>query len=672
MAVTWSIGTQTATITGDNGGSDIISAQTDISVSASDNSFNDASNGFSGLVEKDRILVKGFSNFENNGQFIVKSMTASKIIVYEDIITENAGNSITVRKRGNGYNTLDIVAAINNSTYAQCFLYPGQTSTTYPDILYNANSSGGSRILKLSCRILIADDSLWKDYSAIILHTWNNSTSAITFNNAYSTMELGYLNDLNQDKPITAYSELRVPSVVRTGCVYSFMSNNANPVLFGYTTGSVGILNIYGGMWKLRDDTVSGKVESIGENETYAINMPDRTSIIQVHFSNYGGANFPSVEGTRIQESSFKSSRNAGLNISGGVFRRKNKIQIVNSNIGLDFNNANNCDIYGVQFRGCTDDIRVRDINANQTVRIIDSDTIENVHTTMSFESGALLIEGTSFDISLLDGSGNGINDVRACIYRISNGIVYGSEVTSSGGGTGIKSTLEKLIGYRYGYDSTHTTIASRIVYGNSGIRIRIYGKKFFDASKVLGEKGITETIVLSDNNLISLSKSTVAAYTGIAINTTTEEITLTNTYTIGQLYQYLQYYQAESTNLDTEELLKSTDGITYTLSNGWDIIGLNYLNLSGAYITGKYVPIDFYGIVAGTKCAVIKYSDSSTLGAIVSTSTTASITVAYTSTTNVYGRMRLAGYLPYSSLFLLGTTGNIVYPSVITDNNYT
>ena len=663
--VSWDLGSTTATITGDNGGTDIVTTDTDISASSVDNSFNDSTSGFSGLTDGDIILVKGFTEFQNNGQFIVQSMTSAKIIVYEDLVTESAGDSVTIRERGPGYDTKDIVDAIASATYAETFLYPGQAPQ---------HATGGSKLFHLKCKIIIDDDSLWRDISSTILMTWNDSNAVITFNNDYSTMELGFLNNTDLDKPVTAFAEWRTPATVQSGCIFSFMSSDASATLFSASRD--GIFHMYGGMLKLRDDTVIGRSAEIGQNESYSVNFPDRSELIHVNVSNQGGLDFPSSGFSRIQECVFKQSKNLGVNISGTSPWKLNELIIMRSDIGLDFNDADSNDIRKVGFRGCTADVRVRDLNASQTIRLIDSDTIATVHGTMTFASGAELIESNSVSFSVIDLNGDGVDDVRALVYQKSSGgsTAYGSEQLSTGGATDTPAIFNEIIAYRYQYDSTHTTVVGRLEYGNIGIRLRLYGYISIDQEIALADIGIVFRFLLRDNDFIVTAKGTVSAYTGIAIDEGNSEIDITEAHTITEIYHWLHYKQAESGEVDIEELLTTLDGLSYTLLSGWSITGLNYIDLEGKYIVGKYVSVLFQESVADALCAVVKESDSSVLGsaAVPGGETEVSIMVEYTAATNIYVRSRKAGYKPFVSLITLGATGNTVLVNLVTDPNYT
>jgi len=69
-----------------------------ISAASGDSSFNDSGSGFAGIVANQWIKASGFTNAENNGYFKVASTTTSKIVVYGTLVTESAGESITIEQ----------------------------------------------------------------------------------------------------------------------------------------------------------------------------------------------------------------------------------------------------------------------------------------------------------------------------------------------------------------------------------------------------------------------------------------------------------------------------------------------------------------------------------------------------------------------------------------------
>lgn len=68
-----------------------------ISAANADNSFNDSGSGFPAFVAGHWIKVEGFTEAANNGYFQVVSAAAGKIVVGATLVTETAGDSVTIR-----------------------------------------------------------------------------------------------------------------------------------------------------------------------------------------------------------------------------------------------------------------------------------------------------------------------------------------------------------------------------------------------------------------------------------------------------------------------------------------------------------------------------------------------------------------------------------------------
>lgn len=78
-----------------------IAADTTISVSDTDNSFNDSGSGFTNYDQYEWIFVEGFTTAANNGFFKITSSAAGKLIVSGGtLVTEAAGDSVSITQLG--------------------------------------------------------------------------------------------------------------------------------------------------------------------------------------------------------------------------------------------------------------------------------------------------------------------------------------------------------------------------------------------------------------------------------------------------------------------------------------------------------------------------------------------------------------------------------------------
>jgi hypothetical protein len=75
-------------------------------------------------------------------------------------------------------------------------------------------------------------------------------------------------------------------------------------------------------------------------------------------------------------------------------------------------------------------------------------------------------------------------------------------------------------------------------------------------------------------------NESTAGAYTGITVNGSAETITVSSNHTIQEVYDYCNWWAAQSANMQYDMPLTSADGNTFILANNWDMI------LNGGSIT--------------------------------------------------------------------------------------
>ena len=77
--------------------SDLAIAEITIDADDSDNSYNDSGSGFGSIVAGQWVLVAGFDTAANNGYKKVVSATTAKVIVSATLVTEVAGDSVTIK-----------------------------------------------------------------------------------------------------------------------------------------------------------------------------------------------------------------------------------------------------------------------------------------------------------------------------------------------------------------------------------------------------------------------------------------------------------------------------------------------------------------------------------------------------------------------------------------------
>ncbi|MCK5603034.1 hypothetical protein KAR91_14215 [Candidatus Pacearchaeota archaeon] len=103
-------------------------AETTISTSDTDNSFNDSATGFPALVVGQWIKVAGFTTAANNGFFQVVSRTTAKVVVTGGtLVTETAGDSVIIQSStiANGVVQTSFTLEKNFSDITQFFYFQG-------------------------------------------------------------------------------------------------------------------------------------------------------------------------------------------------------------------------------------------------------------------------------------------------------------------------------------------------------------------------------------------------------------------------------------------------------------------------------------------------------------------------------------------------------------------
>jgi hypothetical protein len=558
------------------------------------------------------------------------------------------GTTITLT----GSNTaLSIVTDISNTTYAQTLL-----------------SDNGSKVYFFNgVRFHFNSGASWTDERAIILHTLNNNDTdhyAFTMADSTAYIEWGYLDETDIDKPVTALHS-STDAGCRSSVLYSFFHNsNKNNWFEENTTGS---FKMYGGMLRFINSSMNSG------NSVYPTYFPRTVKMIQVNVENIGGIYLfgDSSNPVIIKECSFKNMKMTScfVNKSTSTTTQTLKdIQFHNSNNGITLDGSNDYDIYGLRFRGVTQHINSVS-SYNNTLRLIDSDTLSAMTGTLTFGTSGKVIEATSYKPKTVqtDGQTGEINVRTFCYQKSSGGTVnFGSEQLTDVNG----EVTNLFICSRSEMNDSYTSISSKYSYGNFAVRLRKFGKKFMDISKVGGEVALLDSFIIRDNNFLAVNEATASSYTGISLNKITKKLTITTARTLQEIYDYLQYLQKNINELATKQILKTKDGISFNFPDDWTIDGTGYIDLEEKYLINKYVPVKITGIVTGSRCAVVL--DGITVVSKESDNTSTNLCVKYSVGSSVYVRVRLAGYKPFSKLITLSPTGNNINANLQIDRIYT
>jgi hypothetical protein len=155
-------------------------------------------------------------------------------------------------------------------------------------------------------------------------------------------------------------------------------------------------------------------------------------------------------------------------------------------------------------------------------------------------------------------------------------------------------------------------------------IKVRCYGYLFQEFPVDIDARTVTNLSQI-ENNFVVANESTAGAYTGITVNGSAETITVSSNHTIQEVYDYCNWWAAQSANMQYDMPMITSDGVNFLIISGWDfVVSSTYtvtaegqtLTLSGGgsfTISGDFtglitdgtnsrVPITLTGVVDGAK----------------------------------------------------------------------
>jgi hypothetical protein len=117
-------------------------------------------------------------------------------------------------------------------------------------------------------------------------------------------------------------------------------------------------------------------------------------------------------------------------------------------------------------------------------------------------------------------------------------------------------------------------------------MRIRRYGFLPF-------QLGVNATVKQAFNDFraadafVVASEATAGAYTGIAMDGVAKTITISAARTVQELYDFVQWWQVQSGNIQYDVSLTTADGINYIITSGWTLIGAANLTFGSRSFSG-------------------------------------------------------------------------------------
>jgi hypothetical protein len=290
---------------------------------------------------------------------------------------------------------------------------------------------------------------------------------------------------------------------------------------------------------------------------------------------------------------------------------------------------------------------------------------------------------GNSINLTVQTTGETGIASALVSITG-SDGVVQDSDITVSGG------THDEIYGrYEYytGTSETKTDLTPLV------LRVFRYGYKVHIEPTALGG-AVTKTIALETDDYSVATEGTAAAYTGITLNHSLETITVSSNHTLQEIYDYCRTAD-DGTAIPYDGVLHTVNGVFYScyydfiINTGVTVTATDKVvicqgsatyTLNGtAQFTGiigdqtdRRVPVNFSGVVTGSRYAVVRKSDKTTL--VSGTAASASFTdyVTWTSDIPVNVRVRKSSavvkYKPWEATTTLVNTGISVVVAQIED----
>ena len=359
------------------------------------------------------------------------------------------------------------------------------------------------------------------------------------------------------------------------GCQLAFEIIDNNSLIFT-TQGAVNtagpVLNFYGCL-----------IESFANGFQPFIRSPGPMRLIGCICDGPMGGRLYSA-GSELIDTRFSGNTNGGIAWSlGGTFTRP---------IDNAFFFQNDTAIKAFQaFQGVFSNTQFSDSNTNiidssgaqagLLFTFIDCTTFGDAKIT---DTNGQYKQAKSINYTLSDSSGTGLTGAKVAVYD--NTATIQDEIEEST--SGLVNPINAVFFDRP--DGTTSTDKSPF-----DIRIRKYDYQYQDFQSAVSEP-IKQEFRLPDNTVTVLSEAAAGALTGIAIDFVSETLTITESHTLSELYDYTQSQMALDANMDEVEFLKSGDGNVFTFNDNWNLI----LNSGGdiTNATGKTVVFGGTGIL--------------------------------------------------------------------------
>lgn len=179
-----------------------------------------------------------------------------------------------------------------------------------------------------------------------------------------------------------------------------------------------------------------------------------------------------------------------------------------------------------------------------------------------------------TYNVNIKNSLGSAIEDMAIYMTDKFDNVIVNNQTDINGDLEEVQITYKKW---------TNTLTATN--YYPSSIKFRKYGNSFLEETLTVDSPIITSK-VFTDNVFVTVSEIVASGYNSkISINGVSNEITLTGTTTLEELYDYTQYWLTQTNNLQYDEMFITSDGNSFTLDSNWVLINGRYLDTTGTFV---------------------------------------------------------------------------------------
>ena len=246
----------------------------------------------------------------------------------------------------------------------------------------------------------------------------------------------------------------------------------------------------------------------------------------------------------------------------------------------LEFNILGTHYVTNCTFTGNTLDLLFTQPSGTVTLELVNSTSSPTTPTT-SDSIAWQVNEITEHDVNVKESDGTAI--LAATVYAENDGGTEEFNVeTDASGDITTQDVIRRDIEHTSGLPKGAGTVTTHTPFL---FRIRKYGFiSFEDTALTYTNLAQVNNTRLTTDSVVVASEATAAAYTGIAVvGGGTQTITLTESHSILEVYEYVKDWEADGAlGIDEATVMTSASGTIFTLATNWDFI----IN-SGGTLTG-------------------------------------------------------------------------------------